>query len=96
MTPRKPPGTKFRDWVESHIHRAELAGAFDDLPGEGQPFENLEETYDPLWWAKELVRRENLSLLPESLEIRRKVEQFFDALPNLFRESEVRERAIAL
>ncbi len=96
MAPRKPPGTKHADWVESQIRRAEDEGAFEDLPGRGQPLPHLDEAYDPLWWAKQLVRREQLSVLPPTLEIRRKVERFLIDLPTLRREIDVRERATAL
>jgi hypothetical protein len=96
MAPRKPPDTKHADWIESQIRRAEDEGAFEDLPGRGQPLPHLDEAYDPLWWAKQLVRREQLSLLPPTLEIRRKVERFLADLPTLRRELDVRERASAL
>jgi hypothetical protein len=96
MAPRKPPGTKHGDWIESLIRRAEDEGAFEDLPGRGRPLPHLDEAQDPQWWAKQLVRREQLSLLPPTLEIRRKVERFLSQLPALRREEDVRERAADL
>ena len=39
-------------------------GAFDNLPGAGKPLPNLDEVYDPLWWVKRRVQREQISMLP--------------------------------
>jgi hypothetical protein len=96
VAPRKPPGTTHTDWIESQIRRAEDEGAFENLPGQGEPLPHLDEVSDPLWWAKQLVRREQVSVLPPTLEIRRKVERFLAELPSLRRERDVRERATAL
>lgn len=92
----KPPDVKRRDPVELQIRRAEQEGAFENLPGRGRPLRDLAEVYDPFWWAKQLVRREQLSVLPPALEIRRKVERFLAGLPRLRSEQEVRARATEL
>jgi hypothetical protein len=87
---------KHGDWVEMQIRRAGEDGAFENLPGRGEPLPHFGEVEDPLWWAKQLVRREGVSVLPPTLEIRRKVECFLAELASLPREQDVRERATAL
>ncbi len=96
MPPRKPPGVSFETWIEAQIRKAQEAGEFDDLPGEGKPIHKPGQTYDPDWWAKQLVKREGLSVLPPSLEIRREVEKTLEALEKLPSEKLVRERIRAL
>ncbi len=90
MSDRKPPGQSWRSWIEQHIKRAQEAGEFDDLPGKGKPLAHLQEVYDPDWWAKGLIAREKLSLLPPALAIRRRVEQEIPRILRLRREDDVR------
>jgi hypothetical protein len=94
--PRKPPDVSFDSWIDSQIKAAEARGEFDDLPGKGKPLSGLEDARDPLWWAKQLVRREGLSLLPPALEIQRQVERFREGLAKLPSEARVREAAALL
>ncbi|MFB3065784.1 MAG: DUF1992 domain-containing protein [Planctomycetota bacterium] len=75
MTRRKPGGLSWESWVERQIREARERGELDDLPGAGKPIPGLEKPYDPLWWAKQLVHREGLSLLPETLALRLQVER---------------------
>lgn len=96
MTQRKPPGTKWESWIEQQIRHAQEEGAFDDLPGAGKPLDDLTEPYDPLWWVKKLVCRERISVLPPSLEVRRKVESELVAIWKLTSEADVRARVAAL
>jgi hypothetical protein len=95
MTKRKPADMSFRSWIDAQIEAARQEGLFDDLPGAGRPQASLREAEDPLWWAKSLVRRENLEAVPPALEIRRKVERFRLALPAYRSEAALRE-AVAL
>jgi Domain of unknown function (DUF1992) len=74
MTEQKPPGMSWESWIEQQIREAREAGLFDNLPGAGKPLASLAEGYDPLWWVKQLVKREQISVLPPSLEVLRKVE----------------------
>ena len=69
MTERKPLATSFESWVEAQIRAAQSQGAFDNLPGAGQPLANLGDEHDPLWWVKQLIRREQISMLPPALEL---------------------------
>jgi hypothetical protein len=95
MTKRKPADMSFRSWIDAQSEEARQEGLFDDLPGAGRPQASLREAEDPLWWAKSLVRRENLEAVPPALEIRRKVERFRLALPAYRSEVALRE-AVAL
>src|SRR5262245_22253312 len=62
MTERKPAGVSWESWVERQIREAMERGEFDDLPGVGQPLPNIDQPYDPMWWLKEKLRRENVSV----------------------------------
>ena len=95
MTERKPPGTSWESWIEAQIRVAMEQGAFDNLPGAGKPLPNLDH-YDPLWWVNQLAQREQISLLPPSLELRRKVEKELAAIGKLADEPAVRRRIAAL
>ena len=96
MTERKPPGTSWESWIEAQIRVAQEQGAFDNLPGAGKPLPDHDQEYDPLWWVKQLAQREQLSLLPPSLELLRKVERELATLDKLPDEATVRRRIAAL
>ena len=96
MTERKPPGTSWEAWIEARIRVAMEQGAFDNLPGAGKPLPNLGQEYDPLWWVKQLTEREQISLLPPSLELLRKVERELATIEKLPGEATVRRRVAAL
>ena len=96
MTERKPSGTSWETWIEAQIRVAMEKGAFDNLPGAGKPLPNLNQEYDPLWWVKQLVHREQLSVLPPSLELLRKVEKELATIETLHDEATVRRRVAAL
>jgi hypothetical protein len=95
MTQRKPPGTSWESWIEAQIRVAMEAGAFDNLPGAGKPLPDIDREYDPLWWVKQLTQREQLSLLPPSLELLRKVERELATIDKLPDEATVRRRVNA-
>ena len=96
MTERKPPGTSWETWIDAQIRVARERGAFDNLPGAGKPIPNLGQEHDPLWWVKQLVQREQISMLPPSLELLRKVETELAAIEKLHDEAAVRHRVAAL
>ena len=96
MTERKPPGTSWETWVEAQIRVAREQGTFDNLPGAGKPLPYLGQEYDPDWWVKQLVQREQISILPPSLEILRKVDKELAAIEKLHDEATVRRRVSAL
>jgi len=96
MTEQKPPGMSWESWIEQQIREAREAGLFDNLPGAGKPLASLAEGHDPLWWVKQLVQREKISVLPPSLEMLRKVESEMVAVWKLGDEAKVRSRILAL
>ena len=87
--PRKPADLSFESWIEQQIQQAQRDGEFDDLPGKGRPLP-LDESVDPNWWAKQLLRREQVDFLPPALELRRSVERALAALPSMHDERRVR------
>jgi len=96
MTERKPPGTGWETWIDEQIRVAREQGAFDNLPGAGKPLPDLDQEYDLAVWVKQLVHREQLSILPPSLELLRKVEKELAAIEKLHDEATVRHRIAAL
>ena len=75
MTERKPPGVPFESWVDHQILAAQRRGEFDRLPGTGEPLPaGLDSEYDELWWIKQKVAREGLSVLPPTLALRKEAE----------------------
>jgi hypothetical protein len=96
MTERKPPDMSWETWTDAQIRVAREQGAFDNLPGAGKPLPNLGPEFDPDWWVKQLVQREQISMLPPSLELLRKVETELDAIEKLHDETTVRRRIAAL
>ena len=96
MTEPKPQGTSWETWIEAQIRVAKEQGAFDNLPGAGKPLPNIGDEYDPDWWVKQLVKREEVSVLPPSLELLRKVEKELAEIEKLDDEATVRRRVDAL
>ncbi|MBV8790704.1 MAG: DUF1992 domain-containing protein [Pseudolabrys sp.] len=94
MTERKPFTTKSESWIEAQIRVAIEEGAFDNLPGAGKP--SVVENLDPDWWVKQLMEREQVSMLPPSLELVRKVRNEIAALGKLGDEAAVRDKVAAL
>jgi hypothetical protein len=89
-------GTTWEAWIDAQIRVAREQGAFDNLPGAGKPLPNLDKAFDPLWWVKELMQREQVCELPPSLELLRKVEKELAAIEKLPDEATVRSRVAAL
>ena len=89
VTQRKPPELSVRGWVEQQIQQAQRDGLFEGLPGEGRPLP-VDDGADPYWWAKQLLRREQVDYLPPELALRRSVERALAALPSLRDEGRVR------
>lgn len=73
MTERKPPGVPFESWVDKQIRDAEGRGEFARLPGAGKPLP-ADTSYDELWWIKDKMAREGLSVLPPALALRKEAE----------------------
>jgi len=68
----------FESFAEQQIREAMERGDFDDLPGAGKPLSGLGPIYDPEWWAKGFIHREQARSRAD--EIRRIIR---DELPRL-------------
>ena len=90
MSQKRQPSKPWESVVEKQIREAMEQGAFDNLEGKGQPIRDLGIERDPLWWAKKLVEREKVSLMPPALALRRDVAQALGRLPRMRDEAEVR------
>ncbi|MHC4818947.1 MAG: DnaJ family domain-containing protein [Planctomycetota bacterium] len=75
MTRKKPAGMSHESWIDQLIREAERRGEFDNLPGAGKPIPGLDKPHDELWWVKQLLEREKLSLTPATLALRKEVEE---------------------
>jgi hypothetical protein len=91
MTERKPFGVPYEDWVDRQVREAQERGEFDNLPGAGKPIKGLDRPWDLTHWAAEMLRRENLSILPPALELRRHVERELAEIMELGHEIGVRK-----
>src|SRR6266404_7848623 len=96
MTQRKPPGVTWESWTDGLIRAAQEKGEFDNLPGAGKPLPDLGGAYDSAWWLKKLIQRERISVLPDALAIRAKVDQELEKIWKLSREEDVRARVASL
>jgi hypothetical protein len=96
MTQKKPVGKTWESFIEQQIREAMEEGAFDNLQGKGQPIPDLGREYDPDWWAKKLIEREKVSVMPPALALRRDVAQALERLPRMRDEAEVRRTLEAL
>src|SRR4051812_28968099 len=90
--PRRLVPARFDDWIEEQIRDAYERGVFDNLPGAGRPLPDLDQPHDPMWWVKRKLRDENLSLLPDALQVRVDLERALEART----EPELREALIEL
>ncbi len=90
MTERKPAGASVGSWVEFQIRRAQERGEFDNLRGHGKPIRDLYEPHDELWWVKRKLRRENVSVVPPALQVRRDLERVRELIPQQRSEAQVR------
>lgn len=88
---RRPPARR-ETFAEARIRSAMEAGAFERLPGTGKPIPDLDEPYDPMWWLKKLIRRENLEALPQSLALRNLIAKQRNQLLRLPTEDAVKQR----
>jgi Domain of unknown function (DUF1992) len=98
MTERKPPGMSFTSWIDQQISEAAERGAFDNLPGAGQPLPDRRDD-DGMAWIKEKLRREGVSadeLLPPPLKLRKERHRLLDAVPAFGTEQELLEAVFDL
>ena len=91
MTERKPPGLPWESWIDRQIREAQERGAFDSLPGAGEPIPDLDGPYDPMWWVKRKLRREGLTYMSPSVALRKEAHDALEAALNARSEARVRE-----
>lgn len=89
---RKPNGQSWESFTESRLREALESGAFDNLPGLGQPIPDIDEPWDENSWLRKKLRDEQIVSLPPILEARLRAEKFLESLPQLPTEAEVRRR----
>ena len=94
MAERKPHGVNYETWIDRQVREAMDRGEFDNLPGAGKPLRGIDDPYDEMWWVKDKLRRENVSILPASLALRKDAEEARSAAAQAATEGEVR-RVIA-
>ncbi|MEU6782477.1 DUF1992 domain-containing protein [Nonomuraea angiospora] len=89
MTERKPLGMPFESWIDRQIREAQERGEFDDLPGAGKPLPD--RPYDDMWWIKQKIESEGLSMpLPPTLALRKQAEEALADARGARSETEVR------
>jgi len=86
----------FTSLIDAQFAKATQDGAFENLPHEGKPLENLDKSAVDVWLEKKMSE-EGLALpLPSGLQLRKDVEEELDALRELDDEGEVREGLAAI
>jgi len=81
---------KSESFIDRLIREAQERGEFDNLPGAGKPIRGLDRPHDELWWVKQLLEREEISLAPSTLALRKHVEQAVERIRGAGSEEEVR------
>ena len=96
MTERKPAWQPWESWSERQIRERMEGGEFANLPGAGKPFADLGDPNDELWWIKQKLRREKISLLPPTLELRKEVADAKARIATASSEAQAREIVSAI
>lgn len=99
MTERKPAGKSFTSWIDQQIAEAQDRGAFDDLPGAGQPLPRRSAADDGQAWLRDKLQREGVSteeLLPAPLKLRKQAERLAESVQELPSEQDVRDAVAEL
>lgn len=78
--------------VERKIAQAQQEGKFNDLPGFGQPIENLDEGWDETRWMREKLRAEDLRVMPPAWALRQWAAQETTRLAGVDDETELRRQ----
>lgn len=77
--------------AEYLIRDAMAQGKFDNLKYAGKPIPGLGESYDPDWWVKGLLERENISGMgPAAILLRKEDAELDAALDGQYTEQQVR------
>jgi hypothetical protein len=77
-------------WVDLQVQKAMERGEFDNLPGAGKPLK-LPDKYDPDWWIKKLIEREQITgVAPAAILLRKEDAELEEQLDDQFSERDVR------
>jgi Domain of unknown function (DUF1992) len=90
VTERKPAGMGVETWIDVQIRQATERGDFANLPGLGKPLANEGQQHDEMWWLKEKMAREGLTLAPPSLVLRKEIETALEAAEKAASETRAR------
>jgi hypothetical protein len=96
MSERKPIQQGWNSWIDEQVEKARKEGAFDNLPGTGKPLKNLDAPYEEDWWLREFLEREQLSVTPEPIELRARIDTLRAEAAMLTDEREARRRFVAM
>lgn len=78
-------------WLDAQVRNAMARGEFDNLPGSGKPIPGLDKPYDPDWWVKRLIERENVTgVLPPALALRKEDALLAERIDEQVTETDVR------
>jgi hypothetical protein len=77
-------------WVDTVVDQAIRRGDFDDLPLAGKPIPGLKGSYDPDWWLKGLVEREQITGVLPAAQLREEHRRMDETLDREFSEEGVR------
>lgn len=88
---KKRPGESWESFADRRIREAREAGAFDRLPGFGQPIPGIEQPWNENSWIRQKLKHEGINALPPVLEVRREIEKTLEKLPSIGSEYTVRK-----
>lgn len=83
--------SRYESAIDRQIREAQERGEFDNLPGAGKPIPGIADPYDENWWVKNLLKRENVSVLPTSLALRKESSELAERVSRVTTETSVRE-----
>jgi hypothetical protein len=92
MSERKPAHLSWQGFAEQQIQAAQQVGAFQNLPGAGQPIPGIDEPLDENWWIRKKLRDEQVRIVPPLVEAQQDIERTRVEILKLRSESVVRAR----
>lgn len=78
----------YQSWIDKQIAQAQAEGKFDNLRGSGKPLDLSDDS--EYWWVRKLMKREGLSYLPPTLQLRKDAELTLAAIKEMDDEDDVR------